>query len=249
MDILLNGKIALVTGGSRGIGRAISLGLAAAGAKVIVNYRSAADEAEAVVREIQENGGEGKAVRADVADAAAVEALFDILRDSYGQLDILVNNAGIIKDTLLLSMKSSDWDSVIDANLKGTFLCTRIGAEMMFRQRSGKIINMSSVSAIRSSRGQANYAASKGGVISFTRACAAELASRGIQVNAVLPGFVETDMTKRVMSRAGKQTLERIPAGRFGQPGDVAGLVVFLASEQADYITGQAIPVDGGLSI
>jgi len=194
-------------------------------------------------------GGEAVSCQGDISSAEEVDSLFEFVTKEFGQLDILVNNAGVIKDTLLLSMKLADWDKVMDANLRGTFLCTRLGAEMMFRRRSGKIINMSSVSAIRSSRGQANYAASKGGVISFTRACAAELAGRGIQVNAVLPGFVETDMTKRVMSRAGKQTLERIPAGRFGQPDDISGLVVFLASPQADYITGQAIPVDGGLSL
>ena len=249
MNIDLSSKVALVTGGSRGIGRAISGALAGAGARVIVNYRSSREEAESLCREIGNAGGEAVSCQGDVSSPEEVEALFAFVEKEFGQLDILVNNAGVIKDTLLLSMKLSDWDKVMDANLRGTFLCTRQGAEMMFRRRSGKIINMSSVSAIRSSRGQANYAASKGGVISFTRACASELAGRGIQVNAVLPGFVETDMTKRVMSRAGKQTLERIPSGRFGQPGDISGLVVFLASPQADYITGQAIPVDGGLSL
>lgn len=249
MKIDLNDHVALVTGGSRGIGRAICTALAEAGARVLINYRSAKDEAVSLRDEITEAGGEAHLWQADVANFEAVKSMFDFLEADFGRLDILVNNAGIIKDTLLLSMKLDDWERVIDANLKGTFLCTRFGAELMFRQRSGAIINMSSVSAIRSSRGQTNYAASKGGVISFTRACATELASRGIRVNAVLPGFIETDMTQRVMSRAGKQTLERIPAGRFGQPQDIAGLVVFLASRQAEYITGQAIPVDGGLSI
>ena len=249
MNIDLQDKVALITGGSRGIGRAICHAMAGAGARVVVNYRSSREEAESLCREINEAGGSALGCQADVSDPEQVEALFKFIEGEFGRLDILVNNAGVIKDTLLLSMKLSDWDRVMDANLRGTFLCTRLGAEMMFRQRAGKIINMSSVSAIRSSRGQANYAASKGGVISFTRACAAELAGRGVQVNAVLPGFVETDMTRRVMSRAGKQTLERIPAGRFGQPDDIAGLVLFLASPQADYITGQAIPVDGGLSI
>ena len=249
MNIDLSSKVALVTGGSRGIGRAVCKALAVAGARVIVNYRSSREEAESLCREIGDAGGEAVSCQGDVSSAEEVDGLFEFIGKEFGQLDILVNNAGVIKDTLLLSMKIADWDKVMDANLRGTFLCTRLGAEMMFRRRSGKIINMSSVSAIRSSRGQANYAASKGGVISFTRACAAELAGRGVQVNAVLPGFVETDMTKRVITRAGKQTLERIPAGRFGQPDDISGLVVFLASPQADYITGQAIPVDGGLSI
>jgi len=249
MNINLNNKVALVTGGSRGIGRAICLALAEAGARVVINYRASKDEAENLRGEIEAAGGEAVSCQADVADEKQVEALFKFVEQEFGRLDILVNNAGVIKDTLLLSMKVSEWDKVLDANLRGTFLCTRLGAEMMFRQRAGKIINMSSVSAIRSSRGQANYAASKGGILSFTRACAAELAGRGVQVNAVLPGFVETDMTKRVMKRAGKQTLERIPAGRFGLPEDISGLVVFLASPQADYITGQAIPVDGGMSI
>ncbi|MCP3867285.1 MAG: 3-oxoacyl-ACP reductase FabG [Gammaproteobacteria bacterium] len=249
MQIDLSGKTALVTGGSRGIGRAICTGLAESGARVIVNFRSSAEEAEGLCREIELAGGEAVCRQGDVSDADEVEALFQFVESEFEQLDILVNNAGVIKDTLLLSMKLSDWDKVMDTNLRSAFLCSRLGAEMMFRRRSGKIINMSSVSAIRSSRGQANYAASKGGILSFTRACAAELAGRGIQVNAVLPGFVETDMTRRVMSRAGKQTLERIPSGRFGQPDDIAGLVVFLASPLADYITGQAIPVDGGLSI
>ena len=249
MNIDLNDKVALVTGGSRGIGRAICIALARAGAQVIINYRSSQDEAENLCGEIEAAGGQAVSCQADVADENQVEALFKFVEQEFGRLDILVNNAGVIKDTLLLSMKLSDWDKVLDANLRGTFLCTRLGAEMMFRQRAGKIVNMSSVSAIRSSRGQANYAASKGGILSFTRACAAELAGRGVQVNAVLPGFVETDMTRRVMKRAGKQTLERIPAGRFGQPEDISGLVVFLASPQADYITGQSIPVDGGMSI
>ena len=249
MNIDLTDKIALVTGGSRGIGQAICSQLAASGAFVIINYRAAREQAEAVREGIEAGGGQAVSFQADVSREDDVEALFEFVRREQGRLDVLVNNAGVIRDNLLLSMKVSDWDRVIDANLRGTFLCTQKAVDLMFRQRSGKIINMSSVGAIKTSRGQANYAASKGGVLSFTRACATELASRGIQVNAVLPGLVETDMTKRVIRRAGEQTLERIPAGRYGQPEDIAGLVVFLASARADYITGQAIPVDGGMSV
>jgi 3-oxoacyl-[acyl-carrier protein] reductase len=167
----------------------------------------------------------------------------------YGRLDILVNNAGIIKDMLLLGMEISDWDKVISVNLRGAFLCTRRAAEMMMANHSGKIINLASVSAIRGGRGQTNYASAKGGIISFTRACAVELSGKGIQINAVLPGMIVTDMSSRVRKRAGDTILEQIPAGKFGAPADVANLIVFLASDKADYITGQAFCVDGGMSI
>jgi len=178
-----------------------------------------------------------------------VEALFSFVREKFESLDILVNNAGIIRDNLLLSMKLTDWDKVHDVNLRGAFLCTKSAAEMMMLNHRGKIINIASVTALRSVPGQVNYASSKGGLASFTRACAVELSGKGIQVNAVLPGFILTDMSKRARKRGGEIILNQIPAGRFGTVVDVANLVVFLASRQSDYITGQSIAVDGGLSI
>lgn len=249
MNIDLSGKIALVTGGSRGIGRESCIMLARAGANVIINYNKSEEKAEAVRDEIARLGGDAHTFRADVSDPDQVDALFEFIRTTHNRIDILVNNAGIIKDNLLLAMKLSDWDKVIDTNLKGAFLCTRQAAELMMNNRSGKIINISSIGAIQGGRGQANYASAKGGLISFTRACAVELAPKGIQVNAVLPGMIATDMSVRVRKRAGDRILERIPLSRFGEPSDVAGLIVFLASSSADYITGQAVSVDGGMSI
>lgn len=182
-------------------------------------------------------------------DSAQVERLFRFIGSSAGQLDILVNNAGVIRDTLLLTMSVEDWQKVHDVNLKGAFLMTRMAAELMVPRHCGKIINIASVSAIRGGRGQTNYASAKGGLISFTRACAIELAPKGIQVNAVLPGFIETEMTMRARRRAGDAILDRIPAQRFGTPQEVANMVLFLASAMSEYVTGQAIPVDGGLSV
>ena len=175
--------------------------------------------------------------------------LFSFVRERFENLDILVNNAGVIKDNLLLSMKLSDWDRVHDVNLRGAFLCTKWAAEMMMLNHRGKIINIASIAALRGGTGQVNYASAKGGLVSFTRACAVELSGKGIQVNAVLPGFILTDMSKRVRKRGGELILKQIPAGRFGMPIDVANIVAFLASDQSDYISGQAISVDGGLSI
>jgi 3-oxoacyl-[acyl-carrier protein] reductase len=249
MKLDLTGKVALVTGGSRGIGRACSLLLALAGARVVVNYQKSREQAEDLVREIAQGGGEAHLFQADVANPEQVEALFDHIRKTFGRLDILVNNAGLIKDNLLLTMSLSDWEKVHDVSLKGAFLTTRRAAEMMLPNHAGKIINMASVSAIRGGRGQTNYASAKGGLIAFTRACAVELAGKGIQVNAVLPGVIVTDMTQRIRKRAGEMLLKNIPSERFGEPMDVAHLVLFLASEQSDYITGQAIAVDGGLSV
>ena len=248
MNIDLTGKIALVTGGSRGIGREICLCLAQAGAEVVVNYNRSKDQAEGVLQEITVRGGRAETVQADISDPDAVRALFEHLRKKYNRLDVLVNNAGIIKDNLLLSTEVSDWDKVLDINLKGAFLCTRHAAEMMLPNHAGKIINIASTGAIKGGRGQANYAASKGGLVAFTRACAVELGGKGIQVNAVLPGMILTSMSSRVRKRAGEEILSSIPSGRFGEPKDVAYLVSFLASSLSDYITGQAIPVDGGLS-
>ncbi len=248
MQINLTGNVALVTGGSRGIGREICLLLAGAGAQVLINYRKSKDRAEALIEEIARLGGRAEIFGADIANPEEVASLFAHLQKQYGRLDILVNNAGIIKDNLLLAMETSDWDKVLDLNLRGAFLCTRYAAEMMLSRHSGKIINISSVGAIRGGRGQTNYAAAKGGLISFTRACAVELSGKGIQVNAVLPGMIATEMSSRVRKRAGEEILKNIPCGKFGEPREVAYLVLFLASPLSDYITGQAIAVDGGMS-
>lgn len=249
MTIDLSGKVALVTGASRGIGRETSKQLAGAGATVVINYHKSGEKAEAVRDEITSQGKEAELFQADVSVPEEVDALFKFIRERYNKIDILVNNAGIIKDNLLISMKLSEWEKVLDTNLKGAFLCSQQAAEMMMAGHAGKIINISSIGAIRGGRGQANYASAKGGLLSFTKACAVELAPKGIQVNAVLPGMIATDMSSRVRKRAGDKILERIPASRFGEPADIAKLVVFLASGHADYITGQAISVDGGLSI
>jgi 3-oxoacyl-[acyl-carrier protein] reductase len=249
MNIDLSNKVALVTGGARGIGRECSLLLSKAGAKVIINYSRSKEKAEALRDEILHNGHEANIYQADISKPEEVEALFEHIKKGYGRLDILVNNAGIIKDNLLLAMSLSEWDKVHDVNLRGAFLCIKQAGEMMMANHSGKIINISSIGAIKGGRGQTNYASAKGGLLSFTRACAVELGAKGIQVNAVLPGMIVTEMSERVRKRAGEEILERIPMGRFGEPSDVANLVVFLASDKADYITGQAISVDGGLSI
>jgi len=249
MKIDLTGRIALVTGGSRGIGRETSLLLAQAGAYVIINYNRSVEEAEKIREEIIRQEGKAEIFQADIAKPEEVEKLFVYIKNTFKKIDILVNNAGIIRDNLLLSMGLPDWDRVLELNLRGAFLCTKFAAEMMMPQHAGKIINISSVSAIKGGRGQTNYAASKGGLISFTRACAVELSGKGIQVNAVLPGMIVTDMSTRARKRAGEDILKGIPCGRFGEPRDVALLVLFLASNMSDYITGQAISVDGGLSV
>jgi len=245
----LNGKLALVTGGSRGIGREISLLLAQAGAEVIINYRQSKDKAESLLEEITGQRGKAELFQADVSNPEDIQHIFEHIRRKFNRLDILVNNAGIIKDNLLLSTELSDWDKVLNLNLRGAFLCTRYAAEMMLPNHSGKIINISSTGAIKGGRGQTNYAASKGGLVAFTRACAVELSGKGIQVNAVLPGMIVTGMSNRVRKRAGEEIMDKIPCGRFGEPKEVAYLVLFLASDLSDYITGQAIPVDGGLSV
>jgi len=249
MKIDLSGKVALVTGGARGIGGACSLALARLGATVIINYYRSKDAAERLQEEIAGAGGQARTFQADVSKPDEVEAMFAFLRREYARLDILVNNAGIIRDTLLVSMKLDDWQSVQDVNVTGTFLCTRCAVEMMLRQHGGKIITIASASAVSGGRGQTNYAASKGALVSFTRASAVELGRKGIQINAVLPGIIETDMSKAIRERAGEALLERIPVRRFGQPSEVASLVAFLASEESNYIIGQAISIDGGLSI
>ena len=249
MKIDLSGKIAMVTGGARGIGRETSLVLSEAGATVVINYIKSSEKAEEVKKTISESGGECSIFKADISDPEDTSRLFDHIKDTYGKIDILVNNAGVIKDNLLLSMRLSEWDKVLDTNLRGAFLCSQKAAEMMMVQHSGKIINLSSIIARKAGRGQSNYAASKGGLVSFTRACAVELAAKGIQVNAVLPGMIKTDMTRRTLKRAGDQVLGMVPAGRLGEPSDIANVIVFLASDKADYVTGQAIMVDGGMSV
>ena len=249
MKLDLSNEVALVTGGSRGIGRECGLSLARAGARVIINYNRSQLKAEEVRDKISEIGSGADIYQGDVSKLEEVKGLFDFVREKYDRLDILVNNAGVIKDTLLLNTEVSDWERVHDVNLKGAFLCTKFAVEMMMPNHYGKIINIASVSAIRGGKGQTNYASSKGGLISFTRACALELAEKGIRVNAILPGIISTAMSSRVRKKAGDRILERIPTLRFGEPADIANLVVFLAAEKSDYITGQAICVDGGLSI
>lgn len=248
MKIEFAGQVALVTGGGRGIGRACSLTLARLGATVIINYRRSHDAAERLEKDIVGEGGRGRAYQADVSDPGAVDAMFQFIRQEYRRLDILVNNAGIVQDSLLLSMTLENWTAVHATNLTGAFLCTRHAVEMMLRQGGGKIVNLASASADTGGRGQTNYAASKGGLVAFSRASAVELARKGIRINAVLPGIIETDMSLPVRQRAADKLLERIPARRFGRVDEVANLVAFLASDASDYIVGQAIAVDGGLS-
>jgi 3-oxoacyl-[acyl-carrier protein] reductase len=242
----LQGQIAVVTGASRGIGRAVALALAAEGAKVVVNYASSSAAAEAVVAEIQQMGSEAIALQANVAEADQVDVLFNTVLEKWGRVDVLVNNAGIARDTLLLRMKLEDWQAVIDLNLTGVFLCTKVASKVMLKQRSGRIINLTSVVGEMGNPGQANYSASKAGVIGFTKTVAKEVASRGITVNAIAPGFIQTDMTADL--KAGEEILKLIPLGRYGQPEEVAGLVRFLAADPAAaYITGQVINIDGGM--
>ena len=245
--MLLDGKVALVTGASRGIGRAIALKLAAEGAKVAINYAGNTAKAEEVKAEIEKNGGQAILVQADVADSAAVEAMVNATVEAFGQIDILVNNAGITRDGLMMRMKDEDFDAVINTNLKGVFYCTKLVSKLMMKKRSGRIINMASVVGLMCNAGQTNYAAAKAGVIGFSKSAAKELAARGITVNMVAPGFIDTDMTAAMTDKAKEMTLTGIPLNRMGTPEDVANAVAFLVSDNASYITGQVINVDGGM--
>jgi len=246
---MLKGKIAVVTGASRGIGRAIAVKLAAEGAVVIINYNRSKDEAEKVKEQIEASGGQVKLIQCNVASFESCEKMFEEVMKEFGRIDILVNNAGITKDGLLMKMSEDDFDAVVDTNLKGAFHCIRFVSRAMIRQRSGRIINISSVSGVLGNAGQANYAASKAGVIGLTKSVARELASRGICVNAVAPGFVETEMTAVLPEKTQEELKKQIPLGRAGQVQDIANAVAFLASPESDYITGQILSVDGGMAI
>ncbi|MFM6277675.1 MAG: 3-oxoacyl-[acyl-carrier-protein] reductase, partial [Dolichospermum sp.] len=240
---LLKDQVAIVTGASRGIGRAIALQLAFEGAKVVVNYASSSTAADQVVAEITAAGGEAVAIQGDVSQENQVDTLIKTTLEKFQRVDILVNNAGITRDTLLLRMKLEEWQAVIDTNLTGVFLCTKAVSKIMLKQRSGRIINIASVAGQMGNPGQANYSAAKAGVIGFTKTVAKELSSRGITVNAVAPGFITTDMTSDIKAEG---ILQYIPLGRFGQPEEIAGMVRFLASDPAAaYITGQVFNVDG----
>ena len=241
----LRQQVAIVTGASRGIGRAIALSLASEGANVVVNYASSSSAAKEVVEEIEAAGGSAIAIPADVSDAAQVDTLVNAVVDKWKRIDVLVNNAGITRDTLLLRMKPEDWQAVIDLNLTGVFLCTKAVSKIMLKQRSGRIINIASVAGQMGNPGQANYSAAKAGAIGFTKTVAKELASRGIIVNAVAPGFITTDMTSNIDA---EDILKYIPLSRYGKPEEVAGMVRFLAADPAaGYITGQVFNVDGGM--
>lgn len=246
---MLNGKIAVVTGASRGIGKAIAMKFAQLGATVVINYNGSAQKAEEVKQSITADGGRAVIMQCNVADYDACEAFFKDVINQFGRIDILVNNAGITKDGLIMRMSEEDFTSVVDVNLKGTFYCIRFASRQMMKQRSGRIINMSSVVGISGNAGQINYAASKAGVIGMTKSAAKELASRGITVNAIAPGYIETDMTNVLSDKVKEETMKQIPLGRLGQTEDIAAAAAFLASDEAGYITGQVLAVDGGMAI
>ena len=246
---MLTGKIAIVTGASRGIGREIAVMLAAKGATVIVNYNGSAAKAEEVVKEIEVAGGKAEAVQCNVSDYEKAEELLSYVIKQYGRVDILVNNAGITRDNLLMKMSEADFDAVLNTNLNGAFNCISHVARQMLKQKGGRIINMSSVSGVLGNAGQANYCASKAGLIGLTKSVARELASRGITVNAVAPGFIDTEMTQVLPEAVKAAAVEQIPMKHFGSTKDIANVVAFLASEEAGYITGQVISVDGGMAM
>ncbi|HIY54794.1 MAG TPA: 3-oxoacyl-[acyl-carrier-protein] reductase [Candidatus Dorea merdavium] len=244
---MLAGKIAVVTGASRGIGRAIAIRLAGEGATVVINYNGSKEKAEEVKQEIEGAGGKAAVCQCNVADFDQCQAFIQKVIDEFGRIDILVNNAGITRDGLLMKMSEEDFDQVIETNLKGAFHTIRFASRQMLRQKSGRIINLSSVVGVTGNAGQANYAASKAGVIGLTKSAARELASRGITVNAIAPGFIETDMTSVLSEKVKEGAAAGIPLGAFGKPEDVAAAAAFLASDEAGYITGQVLHVDGGM--
>lgn len=246
---MLTNKIAVVTGASRGIGRAVAKVLAKQGAMVIVNYNGSEAKAEEVKKEIIDAGGQAQMMQCNVSEYDACEAFIKEIVDTYGRIDILVNNAGITKDGLMMRMSEHDFSDVIDVNLKGTFYCMKFASRQMMKQRSGRIINLSSVVGVCGNAGQVNYAASKAGVIGMTKSAAKELASRGITVNAIAPGFIETDMTNVLSDKVKEELSKQIPLGYLGQSADVAQAVAFLASDGAKYITGQVLHVDGGMAM
>lgn len=248
-NLALENKVAVVTGGSRGIGRAIALELAERGAAVVVNYNKSPEAAEEVVKQIQAGGGKAAAFQADVSDFKQAEALIKFAVETFGDLSILVNNAGITRDQLIMMMPESDWDAVINTNLKSTFNCSKAAVKHMMRKRTGRIINMASVAGQMGNPGQTNYSASKGGQIAFTKALAREVAARNITVNAIAPGFVDTEILDAMTPETLEAALKLVPLGRKGQPEEIAFTAAFLASDGAAYITGQVIGVDGGMAM
>lgn len=245
--MILHEKTALVTGAGKGIGRAIALRLANEGANVVINYSGSEDAAADCAAECEKAGVRTLRVKADVSDAAQVEEMFARAVEEFGTVDILVNNAGITRDKIILRMKEEDFDSVLDINLKGSYNCMKAASKIMLKQRSGRIISISSIVGLRGNAGQVNYSASKAGIIGMTKSLARELASKGINVNAVAPGFIETDMTKALPEAEKEKLLAVIPTGRMGKPEDIAGAVLFLAGPDSSYITGQVLTVDGGM--
>ena len=245
-ELSLEGKTALITGGARGIGREIALLFAKEGANTVICDVNL-EQAEEAAKEIRDMGRDSIAFKADVTDSGDIQAMMDKILDKYKKLDILINNAGITRDNLVLRMSEEDWDKVIAVNLKGCFVCTKVAAKVMLKQHSGKIVNLASIIGIMGNSGQANYAASKAGIIGLTKSVAKELAPRGVCVNAIAPGFIKTDMTAKLPEEIRKKMLSVIPLGRFGEAKDVANLVLFLSSESSSYITGQVVQIDGGM--